>query len=51
MRRRVDRSGEVITDNTLIRVAIDVLLARAADLHGDTENDLRRSVGLPEVTD
>ena len=38
--------NERITENTLIRVAIDMLLARMDDLRGDTDADLRRSVGL-----
>ena len=41
---RRDRS-EIITDNTLIRVAVDLLLkVHAHRLHGDTEEDLLRSV-------
>lgn len=48
LRRRVRgrRKGrpEIITDNTLIRVAVDLLLAHAHRLHGDTEEDLLRSV-------
>lgn len=35
-----------ITDNTLIRVAVDLLLAREADLQGTSEAELRKSVGL-----
>jgi hypothetical protein len=42
-RGRADRS-EVITDNTLIRVAVDLLLAHADELHGDTEEELQTSV-------
>ena len=38
--------GERITDNTLIRVAVDLLLARAEQLNGTTEDALRHSVGL-----
>lgn len=38
--------GERITENTLIRVAIDLLLQRETDLAGDTEAGLRRSIGL-----
>ncbi|MBC2869810.1 hypothetical protein H1R13_34125 [Streptomyces mexicanus] len=41
--RRRNRS-EIITDNTLIRVAVDLLMAHAHRLRGDTEEDLRRSV-------
>ncbi len=38
--------GERITENTLIRVAIDLLLQHETELAGDTEADLRRSIGL-----
>jgi hypothetical protein len=44
-RRRAGR-GERITENTLIRVAIDLLLSREHDLNGDTEIELRKSVDL-----
>lgn len=37
-------TGERITDNTLIRVAVDLLLARAGELHGTTEAELRSSL-------
>ncbi len=36
--------GERITDNTLIRVALDLLLSRVGDLAGSTEAELRNSV-------
>jgi hypothetical protein len=39
-------TGERITENTLIRVAIDLLLERGDDLTGTTESELRKSVGL-----
>jgi hypothetical protein len=39
-------NGERITENTLIRVAIDLLLSRETDLAGTTEIELRKSVGL-----
>jgi len=42
-RGRADRT-EPITDNTLLRVAVDLLLAHAEQLHGDTEDEIRRSV-------
>jgi hypothetical protein len=46
--RRLNRAkgsgGERITENTLIRVAIDLLLERADDLEGHTETELRNSV-------
>lgn len=38
--------GERITVNTLIRVAVDLLLTRADALQGHTEDELRRSVGV-----
>jgi hypothetical protein len=41
--------AERITDNTLIRVAIELLLAHRDDLTGNTEAELRASV-LPEQT-
>lgn len=43
LRARVDRS-ERITDNTLLRVAVDLLLAHAEQLAGATEDDLAASV-------
>lgn len=43
MRRRPAKT-ERITENTLIRVAIDLLLAHADTLHGSTEDELRNSV-------
>lgn len=39
---------ERITSNTLLRIAVDLLLARADDLAGDGEGDLRASLGIPE---
>ncbi len=48
--RRLNRarakSGERITDNTLIRVAIDLLLQRSDRLAGATEDELRKSLTL-----
>lgn len=38
--------GERITENTLIRVAIDLLLSRAEELSGTTEAELQESLGL-----
>jgi hypothetical protein len=43
-RRRTDRSGPRLTENTLIRIAIDLLLSRADYLIGNTESELRASV-------
>jgi hypothetical protein len=46
--RRLNRAkgsgGERITENTLIRIAIDLLLERAGDLAGSTETELLNSV-------
>ncbi len=48
IRRALNRQrggeGERITENTLIRVAVDVLLGRAGRLRGTTEDELRKSV-------
>jgi len=48
LRRQVaanrDDKTERITDNTLIRIAVDLLLTRADELEGDTEEDLRESI-------
>lgn len=38
--------GERITDNTLIRVAVDLLLERQKELVGSTEDELRVALGL-----
>lgn len=46
--RRVNKT-EPITDNTLIRIAIDLLMERADQLEGDTEEELRRSVLDPDT--
>jgi len=50
-RRRTDRSGPRLTENTLIRIAIDLLLARANRLAGNTEDEIRASAlrGDPPV--
>lgn len=45
-RARKPGMGERITDNTLIRVAVDLLLARQDELAGSTEDELRTSVSL-----
>ena len=48
LRRTLNRQrggeGERITENTLIRVAVDMLLGRADRLRGITEDELRKSV-------
>lgn len=50
LQRRLNKArrgeGERITENTLTRVAIDLLLARAEELEGVDEDELRKSVGL-----
>ncbi len=47
---RQRRGGERITENTLIRVAIDLLLSRSKDLAGATEAEIKAALGL-EATD
>jgi hypothetical protein len=42
-------AGERITTNTLIRVAVALRLSRSQDLAGTTEEELRRSLGLPDL--
>jgi hypothetical protein len=48
IRRALNRQrggeGERITENTLIRVAVDLLLKQADALQGSTEDELRNSV-------
>lgn len=48
--RRLNRQrqgrGERLTENTLIRVAIDLLLDRKDDLRGTTEVELKATLGL-----
>lgn len=44
--RKKATTEQRITDNTLIRVAVDLLLAREGDLAGTSEAELRKSVGL-----
>ena len=46
LNRQRKGSGERITENTLIRVAIDLLLERGDELKGTTERELKKSVGL-----
>ena len=43
-RRRPTSHGERITENTLIRIAIDLLLEREKQLDGATEDEIRKSV-------
>lgn len=48
LRRQVNAArtvrGERITDNTLLRIAVDLLLAHADQLQGNNEEELRKSV-------
>lgn len=50
--RRLQRTrlapGPRITDNTLIRVAVDLLMSRADELQGSTEAEIRASLGLTD---
>jgi hypothetical protein len=46
VQRSRKEKGERITDNTLIRVAVDLLLQRQKELVGSTENELRVALGL-----
>jgi hypothetical protein len=50
--RRLNRNragvGERLTQNTLIRVAVRLLLSRSEELAGTTEDELLRSLGLPD---
>ena len=46
LNRKRKGSGERITENTLIRVAVDLLMNQSAELKGATEQELRASVGL-----
>lgn len=45
-RKKHGKSSERLTDNTLIRIAIDLLLSKADLLEGTTEEELRRSFNL-----
>ncbi|HOW01527.1 MAG TPA: hypothetical protein PLY19_08680, partial [Rhodoglobus sp.] len=41
-----DTDSDRITDNTLIRIAVDLLLSRADELTGGDEAALRKSLGI-----
>jgi len=47
---RTDKS-ERITDNTLIRLAVDLLLRHGHHISGDTEADMRRSLLGVDITE
>lgn len=46
LNRKRNGKGERITENTLIRIAVDLLLEQQAQLIGTTEAELRNSVNL-----
>ena len=46
LNRKRRGAGERITENTLIRVAVDLLLNKSDELKGFTEQELRESVSL-----
>ena len=46
LNRQRKGSGERITENTLIRVAVDLLMNQSSELNGTTEQELGASVGL-----
>ena len=41
-----DADADRITDNTLIRIAVDLLLSRSDELSGGDETELRKSLGI-----
>jgi hypothetical protein len=47
-RGKVERGGERITENTLIRVAVDWLLSRDEPVGASSEEEIRRSLGVPD---
>lgn len=47
-RRKAARGGERITENTLIRVAVDWLLGQEEYVGGSSEEEIRRGLGVPE---
>lgn len=50
LNRRKRQVGEIITANTLLRVATALLLERRAELRGDTEDELLASVSSPRAS-
>jgi len=47
-RGKAKRGGERITENTLIRVAVDWLLSRDEPIGPSSEEEIRRSLGVPD---
>ena len=48
-RGKSNLSGERITSSTLLRIGLDLVLARAGELAGDDEAAYRRSLGLDDL--
>ena len=46
-RSKAERGGERITENTLIRVAVDWLLSRDEAVGASSEEEIRRGLGVP----
>ena len=47
-RTKADKGGERITENTLIRVAVDWLLSREEPVGASSEEEIRRDLGVPD---
>jgi hypothetical protein len=47
-RGKIERGGERITENTLIRVAVDWLLSRDEPVGASSEEEIRRSLSVPD---
>ena len=47
-RAKADKGGERITENTLIRVAVDWLLSRDEPVGASSEEEIRRSLRVPD---
>lgn len=47
-RAKADKGGERITENTLIRVAVDWLLSRDEPVGASSEEEIRRGLGVPD---
>lgn len=48
-RQKIEGEGERLTENTLIRLAVDLLFVQADKLAGATEAELRASLDLPAI--
>lgn len=46
---RQRQGGERLTENSLIRVAVDLLLSQSQELKGTTEEELRSALGLEDT--